>query len=351
MKFGLVMAVRNHPDTPRPLTEIYTEHIGDAIHAETDLGFDHVWLNEHHLSRDEWSPSPFPILGYIAARTEKIRIGPSIVPLPQHHPVRISEDAAVLDILSGGRADLIFGVGSADKEFETFGTKRSEAWSRAFEAATIIERTFKEEKFDFEGRFHKFTELTQTTKPVQKPVPIWWGGQGRQTMKRAAKRGYHLMGAVSSRLYDEELVANGRNPADYEVAHFAGIHVAETREQAWDEAQYGVHWWMNFHREVTGAPTGWSGGAPFDKLPAPEDLRKYEDICFLPGTPILVGSPDDVAEQLLQSYRGEHGRFTQLALAFRHAGMGTSEVRRSMELFKSEVLPRLPERTAAAASR
>lgn len=342
MKFGLVMAVRNHPDRPRPLNDIYMEHLSDAVYAEEHLGFDHVWTNEQHLSRDEWCPSPFPYLGYLAARTSKIRIGPSIVPLPYHHPIRVSEDAAVLDILSGGRLDLAVGVGSSDREFETFGTNRAEAWSRAFEAASIIERTFTERSFDFEGRFHSYTNLTQTTKPLQDRVPIWWGGQGPKSMTRAARRGYNLIAAISTEAYDQELVAQGRNPVDFEVAQLVGVHVAETRDQAWDEAQYGVHWWMNFHREVTGVPTGWSSGGPLESLPGPEDLRSYPDLCFLPGIPICVGTPDQVRDQLLESYSGKAARFTQLAIAFRHAGMGTPEVRRSMRLFKDEVMPRLP---------
>lgn len=335
------MAVRNHPDRPRPLRDIYFEHMDDAVYAEESLGFDYVWTNEQHLSRDEWCPSPFAYLGYLAARTSRIRIGPSIVPLPYHHPVRVSEDAAVLDILSGGRLDLAVGVGSTDRELEMFGSNRTEAWSRAFEAATIIERTFTEQEFDFEGRFHRYTGLAQTTKPLQDRVPIWWGGQGPQSMKRAARRGYHLIAAVATDVYDDELRRLGRDPADFDVAQLVGVHIAGSRDQAWDEAQYGVHWWMNFHRTVTGVPTAWSGGAPLPALPAPEELRNYPDLCFLPGIPVCVGTPDQVREQLVEAAKSTTARYTQLALAFRHAGMGTPEVRRSMELFKTEVMPHL----------
>lgn len=348
MKYGLVMAVRNHPDRPRPLAEIYREHISDAVHADQELGFDQAWMNESHLSRDEWCPSPFTYLANLAARTRRIRLGPSVVPLAQHNPVRIAEDAAVLDILSGGRLNLGLGVGGAHKEFEIFNADQANAWSRAFEAATIIQRTFTEQSFDFNGRFHSYSDLTQTTKPLQAHVPIWWGGQGQRTMNHAAERGYHLIGPTSTAQYDEELLANGRNPHDFHVAHLVGIHVAETRDQAWDEAQHGVHWWMNFHRTITGVPTGWSKGQPLPTLPRPEELRRIDDLRFLPGIPICVGSPEDVLETLMDSFSGRCGRFTHLAIAFRHAGMTTPAVRRSMELFKLEVLPNLPTEVASS---
>jgi alkanesulfonate monooxygenase SsuD/methylene tetrahydromethanopterin reductase-like flavin-dependent oxidoreductase (luciferase family) len=351
MKLGLILAVRNHPAFPRPLSDVYAENIEDAVYAETELGFDHVWVNEHHLQPDQYSPSPWMVLSAIAVQTTAIRLGPSVICLPMHHPVSVSENAAVLDVLSNGRLELGLGIGSSEHEYRTFGSERSDAWKQAFEAARLIERTFKEGEFDFHGDFYELTEVTQTTKPLQENVRIWWGGAAPQTARRAARRGYNIM-ATGTRVYDEALLEFGRSPDEHEVGQVIGIHLAETRERAWDEAQHGIRWWMEFHRLRTGAPAGMTPEGPLPELPPAERLRDVEGLFFLPGMPVCVGTPDEVLPTLLAAYGGEHGRITQFAFHMRHPGMRTPEIRRSMELFRTEVMPRLrrkPQLSAAGA--
>ncbi|MEV6134385.1 LLM class flavin-dependent oxidoreductase [Streptomyces violaceusniger] len=342
MKIGMVMAIRNHPDYAYPLQEVYRDYIDDAVYVESEMGFDNIWVNEHHLSRDQYAPSVFPILGAIAARTTRARLGTAVCLLPFHNPLRVSEDAATIDIISGGRFDFGVGVGSAAREYETFGTPREQAWKRTWEATELIRRSWEESSFDFDGEFYSYKELSQPTKPVQKHVPIWWGGFGPQSMARAARRGFNLIGCASS-VYEETLATTGRAPSDSQIGQVTGIHLAPTRDQAWDEAQHGIHWWMRFHREATGAPAGMTPDGPLmPELPPAEKLRDIEGLTFMPGMPSYVGTPDDVLENLLADCAGRHGRITQLVLAFRHAGMRTAEVRSSMELFRKEVLPNLP---------
>lgn len=342
MKLGMVMAVRNHPDMPYSLNDVYRDYLDDAVYAEAELGFDHVWVNEHHLSADQYAPSIFPILAAIAARTSRIRIGSAVCLLPFHNPLRVSEDAATVDIISDGRLELGVAIGSAPQEYETFGTPREQAWKLTWEAADLIRRTFEEDIVDFKGEFFEYEGLTQTTKPIQKRVPMWWGGFGPQSMARAARRGYHIIGCASE-TYDEAVEATTRDLSTFQVGQVTGIHIAPTREQAWDEAQHGIHWWMQFHRINTGAPAGMTPTGPLmPELPAAEQLRDVDGLTFMPGMPCYVGTPDEVLENLLADCAGRHGRITQLVLAFRHAGMRTPEVRRSMELFRKEVLPNLP---------
>ena len=102
MNFGLLMAFRNPPPTKTPFTEIYRKHLDLAVEAE-ELGYDSIWLTEHHFVDDGYSPSLLPIAAAIAARTKKIRIGTFVILLPLHNPIRIAEDAATVDILSNGR--------------------------------------------------------------------------------------------------------------------------------------------------------------------------------------------------------------------------------------------------------
>jgi len=108
MDFGPLLAFRNPPPGRVPFTEIYRKHFDIAALTE-DLGYDTVWLTEHHFIDDGYSPSLLPIAAAIAARTRKIRIGTFVLLLPLHNALRVAEDAATVDIISNGRLDLGLG--------------------------------------------------------------------------------------------------------------------------------------------------------------------------------------------------------------------------------------------------
>jgi alkanesulfonate monooxygenase SsuD/methylene tetrahydromethanopterin reductase-like flavin-dependent oxidoreductase (luciferase family) len=129
MDFGILLPFRNPSQWHQPITEVYDEHLQEAVLAE-ELGYDHVWTTEHHFYDDAWSPSLLPILSAIAQRTSRIRLGTFIIILPFHHPVRVAEDAATVDILSKGRLDLGVGQGYVVSEFESFGIPRSQRGGR-----------------------------------------------------------------------------------------------------------------------------------------------------------------------------------------------------------------------------
>ncbi|MFI6956574.1 LLM class flavin-dependent oxidoreductase [Nocardia sp. NPDC050408] len=339
VKLGVVLSLRNHPDYPYSLADLYSDYIEDGVRADS-LGFDHLWINEHHFSPDNLCPSTMVTLAAIASRTKRIRLGTGVVNVPFHDPLRLAEDAAVLDIISRGRVDLGIGIGSSLVEYRTFNTRREEAWRRTWEAADFIERVMKNERVDFAGEYYRYEDVWQNTRPVQPSLPIWWGGFGRNSMKRAAERSYHVLAAASD-VYDETLINLGKSIDDHEVAQITAVHVAETREQAWDEAQYGAHWYMNFHRTRNNWPAGYTSSGPLETLPAPERLRNVDGLLFMPGMPIYIGTPDFVREELLADIKGRGGRISQLALHFRLPGMRTPEVERSMELFRAEIMPHL----------
>jgi alkanesulfonate monooxygenase SsuD/methylene tetrahydromethanopterin reductase-like flavin-dependent oxidoreductase (luciferase family) len=108
--FGLLLSFRNPPPGREPFTEIYRKHFDIAALAE-DLGYNTIWLTEHHFIDDGYSPSLLPIAAAIAARTRRIRIGTFVILLPLHNALRIAEDAATVDIISNGRFDLGVGAG------------------------------------------------------------------------------------------------------------------------------------------------------------------------------------------------------------------------------------------------
>ena len=168
MKFIVSMGIRKLPGSPQPMHEIYRDFLEEAVLAE-ELGFNAVWASEHHFSPDAWSPSPVPFLAAVTARTRRICIGTYVLLLPLHNPVRIAEDFAVLDNISGGRVDLPVGVGSATEEFHTFGVPFRERLGRMFEGLTVIERCFTGEKFSHQGKYYDFPDVHMTTPTVQQP--------------------------------------------------------------------------------------------------------------------------------------------------------------------------------------
>jgi alkanesulfonate monooxygenase SsuD/methylene tetrahydromethanopterin reductase-like flavin-dependent oxidoreductase (luciferase family) len=117
MEFGIIMMFRNPPRWNRPVQDLYRNFIDLCVLAE-ELGIDHLWTSEHHFHEDGWSPSQLPILGAIATR--RIRIGTFVLLLPFHNPIRVAEDAATVDIISGGRLDLAVGPGSDPNDYSTF---------------------------------------------------------------------------------------------------------------------------------------------------------------------------------------------------------------------------------------
>src|SRR5215468_3286725 len=181
MKLVVTMGIRQLPSHRRPLQELYREHLEEAVLAE-ELGFDNVWASEHHFSEDAWNPSPVTFLAAVAGRTERVRIGTYVLLLPLHNPVRIAEDIAVLDNISGGRVDLGVGVGSSPEEFRTFGIPIENRLGRTFEALRIIERCFSVEEFSHAGKYYKFPDIHLTTRPVQRPgPPILVAAMGEQS--------------------------------------------------------------------------------------------------------------------------------------------------------------------------
>jgi alkanesulfonate monooxygenase SsuD/methylene tetrahydromethanopterin reductase-like flavin-dependent oxidoreductase (luciferase family) len=129
MKFGVMYDFRNPKQWRRPFTELYSAML-DQIAMLDDLGYDNVWLTEHHFVDDGYNPAVLPTAAAIAARTRKIRIGTFVLLLPFHDPVRVAEDSTCVDILSNGRFDLGVGQGYRAEEFAAFKLPRPERSAR-----------------------------------------------------------------------------------------------------------------------------------------------------------------------------------------------------------------------------
>src|SRR6516162_3413624 len=338
MRIVVTMGIRQLLSKPRPLQELYGEHLEEAVLAE-ELGFDNVWASEHHFSPDAWNPSPITFLAAVAARTERVRIGTYVLLLPFHNPVRVAEDIAVLDNLSGGRVDLPVGVGSAVEEFRSFGIPFNERLGRTFEALRIIERCFAGEEFSHKGKYYEFPNVRMTTSPVQKPgPPIWVASMGDQSVAGTARRGYHRAAGAGRghAKYEELLVQHGHDRAKCQVASIPiRVHLAATRERAWNEAEAGLHQVLHFYRTRVDLQSATSAAGVLDQLPPIGEFRNVPGIGHR-GSPFVVGTPDEVG-RALEAYRDK--QLTHLSLNFHQPGMDTKAVQRSMTMFAKELMP------------
>ncbi len=214
----------------------YRESFELARIAEA-AGFDTVTVGHHHFLPG-YLADPLTFLAAVAARTDTIRIGTGIFQLPIHHPVRVAEQVATIDQISGGRISLGVGLGWWDLEYQVHGSDLHTRGARMAEALEILRLVWSEEKVAFDGRFHSFPELTVHPRPVQRPhPPLWVAGVADPAVDRAARFGdAWLCGPVQSltkaqaclERYRAARAALGR-PADWILRRYAWV-AADRRE-------------------------------------------------------------------------------------------------------------------------
>lgn len=194
LSFGLWYSLRNPGAWHRPETEIYAETLDQIAWAET-IGYDDVWLTEHHFCEDGHAPSILPLAAAVAVRTKTIRIGTAVLLLPLHNAVRVAEDGATIDILSGGRFELGVGIGYRPQEFAGLGIDRRHRAGRMNEGLDIIRRLWEGETVNYDGEHYQISGARLMPRPVQHPhPPIWVGGFAPVAAKRAARLGDGYIG-------------------------------------------------------------------------------------------------------------------------------------------------------------
>ena len=206
MKFGLMYELQlPKPYSPDAERELYKQVLTQVDLAD-ELGYDYVWLVEHHfLTEFAHSSAPEILFGAMAARTKRIRLGHGVVLLPwrYNHPVRVAERAATLDIVSDGRMDLGTGRSVTSVEIDGFQIDPDETEPQWREAISMIPRMWTEDPFSYKGEYFNIPPRSVIPKPVQKPhPPLWLAGVRPTTFKKAGELGLgalcHSMGG-----YDE----------------------------------------------------------------------------------------------------------------------------------------------------
>jgi probable F420-dependent oxidoreductase len=208
--------------------------VGLATRAEA-LGFDSVWVHDHVFNvghvfdRIGGRPyyEPLTLLSFVAARTQRVRLGTSVLVLPYHNPIRLAKTAATLDVLSGGRLVMGVGVGAIETEMEAMGSPFKERGAVTDEAIAVMRTLWSEEDPRFDGRYSRFAGMKFSPKPLQQPsIPIVIGGVSRAAIRRAARLGdgWHPLGLSPDALGQgivmlrEEARAAGRDLAKIPVS-------------------------------------------------------------------------------------------------------------------------------------
>jgi alkanesulfonate monooxygenase SsuD/methylene tetrahydromethanopterin reductase-like flavin-dependent oxidoreductase (luciferase family) len=171
----------------------FRELAATVLHAE-HLGFEQVWLTEHHFNAFSLSSALFPLLAHLAGITQRIAIGAGAALLPLHDPVRMAEDIATVDALSDGR--LLLGVGRGGPfpdQFRHFHVAPEESRPRLFEALDLIGQALARDGLNFQGDYYRYDDLSVYPRPVRRKLPVWLASLSEDSIALAARQGYGLM--------------------------------------------------------------------------------------------------------------------------------------------------------------
>jgi alkanesulfonate monooxygenase SsuD/methylene tetrahydromethanopterin reductase-like flavin-dependent oxidoreductase (luciferase family) len=337
MKIGVIYDFRNPRKWRRPYPELYRETLGQIVRAE-ELGYDNVWLAEHHFADDGYNPSPLTMAAAIAARTSRIRIGTYVLLMPFRSPVRVAEDATCIDIISNGRFDLGAGQGYAAKEFAAHCMNRSERSARLAEGVDLVRRLWTEENVTFNGKFTQVRDMTLSPKPVQQPhIPLWMGARAEKAIKRVARMGAHLMATLGpdpAPLYFETLKEHGYDPTKFHIGQVGLVHLAANENQAWEDVQEHLFNSMEYYGEILAEANDAPGDKDIWHFTSPHEMRNSNF-----GRAAMIGTPDQIARKM-ENFSQRH-RFTHFVIGAQLPGLDPKKVTRSLELFATEVMPSL----------
>ena len=310
----------------------YRDALEEVVRAE-DLGFDSVWMEEHHSVTNHYWPSPLPVLAGFATRTSRMRLGTDILVAPFYHPVRLAEDTAMLDVMSGGRFVLGVAIGYKPDEFALYGAELEKRGARFEEQLAIMNGLWTQESVSFAGTYYR-VEGRLEPKPLTRPhPPVWIGGWGDITLRRAATLADNWVPGPTADLArllagKQRFIANrraaGRTDALTEWPLTRDVIIADTDREARELAE--KHIMISYRKEYAG---GWRH--PFI------DASLATDLDALMKDRFLIGGPDQVV-RALKPFVSEFG-MTHLICRVFFPGMPHRHIMRELELIAKEVRP------------
>jgi alkanesulfonate monooxygenase SsuD/methylene tetrahydromethanopterin reductase-like flavin-dependent oxidoreductase (luciferase family) len=243
VRFGLLCSAQaSRDDLPAETGQGFLDYLDFNVEAE-ELGFYSSFLVEHHFTGWNQVSATLMLLTCLAMRTTRLRLGSAVMVLPWHNPVLLAEEAATLDLVSGGRLDFGIGKGYRHSEFNGFQVPQEEAEARFEEAVEVITRAWlQRSRFSHRGRFWHFEDIVVEPPPAQRPHPPFWTAAGSTaSIRRAGRRGFNLMldqyaspEQIGERmaLYRAEREAHAREFDPMGVAVARQLYVASDRADA-----------------------------------------------------------------------------------------------------------------------
>lgn len=263
-------------------------------------GYDAVWLAEHHFSGFSVCPSVHMMGTMAAARTKRLRIGTAVSLAPFYNPLRLAEEVALLDVLSGGRVNWGAGRGFERSEFAAFGIPGEESAPRFHETVEIVLKAWTQQRLTHEGRFYRYDGVEVLPKPLQQPhPPVWMAASSLPAIEWAAAKGYDILMDPHSgrddlvrkrRHYGVKLTEAGFADTGRTIPMARLIAIDDTEEKAREVARRGAEWSVASYTgpqhagHVRQEVRTWGGKDPVD---------------FYLDDVIVHGTPESVAEQLL----------------------------------------------------
>lgn len=345
-------------ETYSAAADAYEQHIGDAVTAE-GLGYQYYFFIEHQNAPFAYVSAPSVYLAALARETSRLHFGPMVYQLPMHHPIRLAQDAAMVDNLSHGRLEFGAGYGIHAHEFMRWELPFAERRAMGEELMEIVLKAWTEETVTYKGKYWSFDEALPKPKPYQKPYPpVWVGAHSQASLEYAAKHSFHVGQNIDTdhviaekfayfRRAWKEYGHSGPMPKALIARH---VHVARTDEQARAEAEpyllKGFFGGGTAMQKIAATRIGFGGDPRMtggERNPDIEErgrvfgeLTKSYDFWIDNGIAI-VGSPDTVIARLQdQQQRLGYDMFlTQHQLG----DLPREQAVSSLELFGKEVIP------------
>jgi alkanesulfonate monooxygenase SsuD/methylene tetrahydromethanopterin reductase-like flavin-dependent oxidoreductase (luciferase family) len=357
MEFGYFTLSDNHyDDNPRTPNQFVADIVDEAIYAD-ELGMRSAWIGEHHFNSLGVLSSPELVLAFIAARTKQIRLAPAVTVLPLHNPIRVAEQWATLDLLSGGRVDFAAGRGYDSREYLPFGVSFEDNQGIFDEGMEIVQRLWSAEgRISHHGRHYQFDDVRITPQPIQKPIPAYVASFSKPSIELAARLGLGVVVAPFAAainfgglqqvadLYHEACARYGTRPARLMCSYFT--HFAD--DEAGEDAQRARQ--IRYYRECV------IPAFPGDPRTAPPSYRYFVEVVDrlhkvrpedLTENSVLLGSPERITEILKKV---EAAGFSEVILYFNVGLKPHEQVKEEMARFMHEVAPNFAAapRTAVA---